>query len=190
MTGEKLPEIGERRKGREVGYSPSNTQNYGWQACPDCGKERWVALRKDTSPVYRCHPCSLKSISGANSYNWKGGERRTSKGYIEVTLSPDSFFYSMKNKSHYVLEHRLIMAQHLGRSLHPWEIVHHKNNNKIDNRIENLQLVSDVGHRQLTILERRVERLEVKVEEQAKLIKLLQWQNKELSKKGIKNDPF
>ncbi len=50
------------------------------------------------------------------------------------------------NRKHY-REHRVIMENFLGRKLLTTEIIHHINHNKLDNRVENLEIVSRSDHK-------------------------------------------
>lgn len=67
-------------------------------------------------------------------------------GYVLVLLQDDHPHIGMAFKldnSWYVLEHRLVMAQHVGRDLVAQEVVHHENEQPADNRIENLRLFAN-----------------------------------------------
>lgn len=68
------------------------------------------------------------------SSNWKGGKIITNYGYICI-FQPEHPFC---DSSGYVREHRLIIEKQIGRYLHKWEISHHINKIKTDNRPENL----------------------------------------------------
>lgn len=70
----------------------------------------------------------------------KGGRAKQGNGYIYILVPKTSPFSSMRTSVGYVLEHRLVMAQKLGRCLNRNETVHHINGVIDDNRIENLQL--------------------------------------------------
>ncbi len=160
-----MPQLGEIKYNKDIGGV--GTSKVIWTACQDCGHERWVQCIRGEPVSKRCYHCCN---SGQRSPHWKGGKRTDSGGYHLIKLQPDNFFFSMTDVNGYVLEHRLVIAQHLGRCLHSWEIVHHKNHIRNDNRIENLQLVSDDRHRQVTILERQIFLLKNKIVElQAKL---------------------
>jgi len=152
-----MPELGEIKRAKEIGYKSGN--NYIWGACVDCGKERWIQCGRDYFPK-RCRHCATvimgksrrgikatRHDTGDKSSRWGGGRVVTSDGYIKVWVHSDNFYHPMASKKHYILEHRLVMAKHLNRCLLTWEIVHHKNSTKDDNRLENLELfTSAVEH--------------------------------------------
>jgi len=194
--GEKMPEIGEIRKAAELGYKGKD--KYQWIACAGCGNERWVSIYRLNQVGYSglCFRCRLKSYTkysanslkpswegGEKNPNWKGGRICCLDGYIKVFVTPGDFFYPMTQASKrrwgaYILEHRLVMAKHLKRCLLPWEVVHHKNGVRDDNRIENLQLLPDGKYHlsdnflkaQLKRLVRRMNKLEQENRELKRLL--------------------
>lgn len=91
----------------------------------------------------------IVNIDPSPKNNWhptfKTGRYVTQQGYILV-LKHD---HPNKTKEGYMMEHRLVMEQHLGRYLTSEEEVHHINGIKSDNRIENLQLISPSDHMKL-----------------------------------------
>lgn len=80
-----------------------------------------------------------KKFSKQSHPMWKGG-RYVDKGYVRVRVEPSSPLYVMTDTSGYAAEHRIVMAEAIGRALTSHETVHHINGDTTDNRIENLQL--------------------------------------------------
>lgn len=81
---------------------------------------------------------------GCKNPKWCGGRRKRPDGYIDVWAPAHP--YQSYNR---VLEHRLVVEQSVGRYLKPSEHVHHKNGNRSDNRLCNLQLLSHSEHARL-----------------------------------------
>lgn len=103
------------------------------------GKESYMYGKKQSEETKSKR---ISAVSGSNNYHWSGGRKKHSGGYI-LAYAPD---HPHRDRQGFVLEHRLIMERHLGRILGEDEIVHHINEDKTDNRIENLELTGRANH--------------------------------------------
>ena len=101
-----------------------------------------ISRRFEKFGIKKLDPVSAKTVFGSaeNSGNWKGG-RIVQNGYYMVRCPNHP-----KAMLGYVYEHRLVMEQHIGRYLEKDEIVHHKNRDKQDNRLENLEILTPSEH--------------------------------------------
>ena len=101
---------------------------------------------------------------GPASFNWRGGIYMDA-GYraLHIPTLPVArrqLARKMVSAGDYVREHRLVMAEHVGRALKRNEQVHHRNGIKTDNQIENLELhdgsTHAAGHRAMVVENKRL----------------------------------
>lgn len=103
--------------------------------CEHCGTEFQVV---PGTAKYNANRFCKKDCEKAFRLNASIGRRKVRKdGYVEVRL-PDH--PNAQPSTGFVLEHIVVMAEHLGRPLLKPEEVHHLNGVRDDNRLENLEL--------------------------------------------------
>lgn len=139
--------------------------------CSNCKRKSWHTARVINNRLQRksgftgcCKKCRDTGRQKEKNPVWKGGRRINAAGYVEVRPEKnDEIGQIMKGRREYVPEHRLAVAHHIGRPLQTGEHVHHTNFVKTDNRIENLQVVTNDEHGRLAyvaMLNKRIKKLE------------------------------
>ena len=93
--------------------------------------------------------------NGPNHPLWKGGEYIDVEGYKRI-YEPQHPHATARG---YVKEHIKVIVEMLGRPLKKGEQVHHINRNRLDNRIENLQLVTISEHMRIHMTKDMSDRL-------------------------------
>ena len=118
--------------------------------CEVCESEIYLRecdLERKGRGRFCSYECKYKSQKGWWSKNknprWNGGRRIRGDGYIQIKASNH---YSV-NEEGYIREHRLVMEKYLRRKLKDDELIHHKNGNVKDNRIENLEITNRAEHK-------------------------------------------
>ena len=117
-----------------------STKNKNFCRCK-CGTE--IPFKdRNRHPQYYVKGHGYRKAIGDKHRCWKGGRRINSSGYILIY----SRGHPKADANHYVREHILVMEKMIGRHLDKNECVHHKDENRQNNDISNLQLMTRAEH--------------------------------------------
>lgn len=86
---------------------------------------------------------SLNRPRAGTHYRWKPGGRIASNGYVKVRVGR---LHPLSDPNGYTYEHLLIWVAAGNPRPGPGELLHHRNGEKTDNRIENLGLMKRGEH--------------------------------------------
>lgn len=92
-------------------------------------------------------------VKTSTNNNWKGGVY-VAGGYARVKVKE----HPAKDKRGYVLLHRLVMEDYLGRYLKDDEFIHHKDGDKLNNDLSNLELVYPEKHAKEHYISRNIDK--------------------------------
>jgi len=142
LCGQKFGRLSVGPRGPNL-IRPTGKPARRWVCLCECGN--YTLTTSTALHTGRTTSCGCAKIGtskrGAEHHAWRGGKYVDSIGYVLV-YDPS---HPNTRSNGYVREHTKIMSNHLGRPLLTGELVHHRNGQRADNRLENLELWI-VGH--------------------------------------------
>ena len=119
------------------------------KVCEWCHEEFLITQHRSINRRFCNRKCMARWV--AKTRKSTKGRYTTTKGYV-LLYKPG---HPTATKAGYIMEHRFVMEQVLGRFLQKTEIVHHLDGNKQNNQPENLVVMEKIRHDKQTLKGRK-----------------------------------